>query len=458
VIPSTVGGGPGDLSPEVKAALVAFIVEHFGLRLSEAQAIDVTAALLPLFAASESTSPRAMLAEIAAGRRSDLLAPLVSRATNGETHFFRVSPQIEALRNVVLPDIVTRRRTERRINAWSAGCSTGEEPYTLAILLREQLLQSDDWAVELLATDINEAALATAEAASYGEWSFRDTPELIRLTYFLPAGKRWTLTEPVRRMVHFARLNLAADPFPSPGLNGPNLDLILCRNVTIYFDPAATQRLYLRFAAALVPGGWLLLGPSDPFPEQPGLFEPVQTPGAVVWRRAAAPSIELTRFPTNSTPTAEASARPATKNRPSIVPGPNQARASGSRAPSVAEARDPLSTRAELETYRLIHPLDAGVHLRLGMVYLEAGDIARAVESLRRATFLDPNNPLAHFTRSRACLRLGDRPNALAALTQARRILARLPDDQEVAGGDRLTSIELRRAVEIQLTALSSQP
>src|SRR5205823_9828547 len=114
----------------------------------------------------------------------------------------------EALRTVVLPEIVSREAARRRFRAWSAGCSTGEEPYTLAILLREQLLGQDAWDIRLLATDINEPALEVARRATYGQWSFRGTPEDVQRRYFTPDGQRWQLVEPIRRMVQFARLNL----------------------------------------------------------------------------------------------------------------------------------------------------------------------------------------------------------------------------------------------------------
>src|SRR5207253_9059874 len=124
-----------------------------------------------------------------------------------------------------------------------------------------------------------------ARHATYGEWSFRDTPSRVRAHYFTPVGKRWRLADSIRRIVRFAHLNLAADVFPSPGPTGPDLDLIVCRNVTIYFSADATRQLYARFAEALVPEGWLVLGPSDPAPEDcPGL-EAVHLPAAVLWRR-----------------------------------------------------------------------------------------------------------------------------------------------------------------------------
>jgi chemotaxis protein methyltransferase CheR len=285
---------PAPLDPELGRAYRRLIEEHAGLRLTDHQARDLAGFVAELLATTTYEDAQALYGALATGARRDLIEALPARLTIGETHFFRVGPQIDALRTAVLPEIIGRRASQRRLRAWSAGCSTGEEPYTLAILIREQLAAPDGWDVQLLATDINEQALDAARAASYGDWSFRGTPDEVRRRYFAPDGRRWRLVESVRRMVRFAPMNLLADPIPSlqpeatvPTL-GPTFDLILCRNVTIYFGPEAVQRVYQRFAEALADGGWLVLGPSDPVPAQPGPLEPTYVRGAVLWRRAKA--------------------------------------------------------------------------------------------------------------------------------------------------------------------------
>src|SRR5262249_3467433 len=162
--------------------------------------------------------------------------------------------------------ILRRRESDRRLRIWSAGCSTGEEPYTLAVLLKEQAVL-DDWQVLLVGTDVNRESLRAAREARYPAWSFRATSEQFRQRYFTPLddGARWRLNDAVRRMVRFAWSNLGAHP-PTPPSN--DFDLIVCRNVTIYFDDTATQRLYQMLIASLARGGWLMLGPSDPMPAE----------------------------------------------------------------------------------------------------------------------------------------------------------------------------------------------
>src|SRR5262249_11865871 len=273
------------LDPALRAAFLRLIDQRFGLRATDHLARALDEAVAALAADAECASPQALYEAFAAGSRWDLLEALVGQLTVGETHFFRVAPQIEALQRVVLPELIQRRAAQRRLSIWSAGCSTGEEPYTLAILVREQLPAARGWDIQILATDVSHPALQAARHATYGEWSFRDTPSRVRTQDFTPVGKRWRLSDSIRRMVRFAHLNLAADVFPSPAPTGPTRDPIVCRNVTIYFSADATRRLYARFADALVPEGWLVLGPSDPAPDNcPGL-DAVHLPGVMLWRR-----------------------------------------------------------------------------------------------------------------------------------------------------------------------------
>ncbi len=456
------------LEADLREAYIHLIEERFALRLTDHQARGLDEAVIQALANSDYRSQRELYGAFLGGECRNLLVALVASVTIGETHFFRVRPQIEALRQVVLPELLGRRATERRLRLWSAGCSTGEEPYTLAILLREQLPAPDGWDIQLLGTDISLPALDAARRALYGEWSFRDTPDEVRQRYFRPEDKRWRLIEPVRRMVRFTYLNLAADPFPLLGPDGPSFDLVLCRNVTIYFSPEATQRLYRRFADALAPGGWLVLGPSDPTPEHPGSLAPVYLPGTVLWRRPTASRIRLpSPWPTlsggatrpssipRSAPGRPGARRPASPRPPSPSPvRPNDALPDLEQVRVLAHGGDRTAAREQAERLTRAQPLVAEAHLLLGMLYLDEGALEPAVESLRRATFLDAHNALAHFSLGRVYLQMGDQARARAALIHARRILAVLPDDQAIFGGGGLVAGELRHAVAAQLASL----
>ncbi len=212
---------------------------------------------------------------------------LICHLTIGETYFFRDRSQFQALRQHVLPEIISlKRASSRQLRIWSAGCATGEEPYSVAILLRELLPDLSEWQITILATDINREALARAEAGLYGPWSFREQGwEPVRDTYFTRQGKLWQLDRRVRDMVSFAYLNLAEDPYPALMNNTVAFDLILCRNVTIYFTLDTTQRVVDQFYEALIERGWLVVGHSEPSLVVYARYEPHNYPGAVLYQK-----------------------------------------------------------------------------------------------------------------------------------------------------------------------------
>lgn len=187
------------------------------------------------------------------------LLELVDAITTNETYFFRESQHFEYLRTSVLPAL---RRRGLPIRIWSAGCSTGEEPFTIAMVLREELTEAECAAARILATDISRRALAKARAAVYTESEVRRIPPRLLRTYFtcISAGppRRYQARESIRSMVRLARLNLI-DPWP---MKGP-FDVIFCRNVMIYFDKQTQQRLVERFWELLRPGGHLFVGHSE---------------------------------------------------------------------------------------------------------------------------------------------------------------------------------------------------
>jgi chemotaxis protein methyltransferase CheR len=430
------------LDSQLTSAYRTLLEDRFGLRLSAQQAEQLNDIVPQLLAMTRYASPWELVEAFASGWRADLLRALATNVTVGETHFFRVPAQIRALEQIVFPELIARHADDRRLRVWSAGCSTGEEPYTLAILIRQQLANTDAWDVDILATDLSLPALEAARRATYGEWSFRDTPEQVRQRYFRHDGKRWRLLDDVARMVRFEPLNLIEDTFPSPGADGPTLDLLVCRNVTIYFTPEAIRRLYGRFAEALTPAGWLVLGPSDPIPEASDRLAVVNAPGAVLWRR---------RLP--STPASKAHAQPLPLDRRRSAPRPRV----GFRRiePGSGPSRPPgaRSTRATAEPQVRDRPLDAGAYTWQGMHDLENGAIEQAIDNLRRATFLAPQDALAQFSLGRAYALLGQRSRARTALAHARQLLAAMPDDQIVSGAGGIWAAELRQAVEAELTS-----
>jgi chemotaxis protein methyltransferase CheR len=224
---------------------------------------------------------------------------LVNALTVGETHFFRNEAQFDALYTEVLPALIAHKRAAAaavgpgilpQLRIWSAGCATGEEPYSLAIMLTEMIPDLKNWHILILATDINRDSLAQAKAATYSSWSFRETrAKSLRDRYFTweTQLRRYRLRADISSMVTFAPLNLIEDIYPSIHNNTISMDLIFCRNVTIYFNEENTHQVVNRFYRCLVEGGWLVVGHSEPSLVVYRAFEAVNVSGAVLYKKTS---------------------------------------------------------------------------------------------------------------------------------------------------------------------------
>jgi chemotaxis protein methyltransferase CheR len=298
---------------------------------------------------------------------------LICELTVRESYFFRDSGELER----ALSALVAERRDSRRLMLWSAGCASGEEPYTLAMLLTRLL--PEPWDVTILATDVDTTALDAARRGVYGEWSLRGTPPWARRMHFRRVGhRRYELSRQIREAVTFAPLNLATDGYPC------SLDLIVCRNVLMYFTDAARERTVGRLDASLAPGGRLLLSPLDapatPAPPPPAPAAPPPAP---------APRVDT------------------------LVKA--RAEADGGRL---------VAARALcLETLRE-RPLDADAHLLLAAVEEERGDLDAAIWALRRAIYTAPDGAAGHFRLGGLLLRTGATDAGRRSLATAAALLA----------------------------------
>lgn len=216
-------------------------------------------------------------------RRLEVEAAIEALTTH-ETYFFREPNQLTAFTEELLPELARSHAPSRRLRLWSAGCSSGEEPYTLAMLILESG-RFVGWDVEIVATDISKRVLATARRAEYGPSALRVTPGRHVDRYFEPLGNRVRVRDEVRALVSFGHLNLV-----DPGLAAlvPRADVIFCRNVLLYFDLPARQRTLRLFYEKLVEGGYLLLGHAENLIHLSADFELVHLRHDLVYRRPCA--------------------------------------------------------------------------------------------------------------------------------------------------------------------------
>jgi len=211
---------------------------------------------------------------------------LLNEITIGETCLFRSMPQVNALKNVILPELTAERAKIglKKLKLWSAGCSTGEEPYTWAMFLLEQqatLLRG--WTFEIQATDLNDRSVETAKAGVYGDYALRNTPEEYKRKYFTAEeGTKLKVKDEVKARITFQRLNLNDN---SRMVFMKGMDLIFCCNVLIYFDMVSKKRVVQHFYSNLMPSGCFLLGRAESLYQVNDQFRLVHLPGTTVYRK-----------------------------------------------------------------------------------------------------------------------------------------------------------------------------
>jgi chemotaxis protein methyltransferase CheR len=211
---------------------------------------------------------------------------MFNRITINETSFFRNEPQLEVFESVVLPELLKARDASRRIRLWSAACSSGEEPFTLAIMLHRTLgVRLKDWAIEILGTDISEQVLKTANNGVYSDYAVRSTPELIKSRYFTKETAGWRLNDDIRRLVNFEKHNLK-DRLAAR--RHGTWDVIFCRNVMIYFDDDMKKQVVDTFTDQLAPDGALFIGHSENIRDATTRLAPVAIPQGFCYRHTAA--------------------------------------------------------------------------------------------------------------------------------------------------------------------------
>jgi chemotaxis protein methyltransferase CheR len=309
----------------------------------------------------------------------DSLARLLDVITIKETFFHRDERQLRSIDWHALAE-GARNRGSGALEVWAAGCATGEEPYTLALLALEAFGNVDP-PVRILGTDISRTAIGDAERGEYRERSLRLVPSWQRTMHFEPsAGATTRIGERARRLVRLEQHNIVRDPIPAPGVGG--FDVVLCRNVLIYFDAPTVAIVVDRLRESLRPDGTLVLGAADT------LCLTASTLG------------RLDRRTTVALPS----------HRP-----PRRANAVRGSAPAVAPAPSDAAP-------------DATSHFLHGLVALQRGDAEAAVTALRRALYLEPRLAAASFQLGRGHEATGDRQAAVRAYEQTLRTIAEHPE------------------------------
>jgi chemotaxis protein methyltransferase CheR len=439
--------------------VMEFIQARTGLLFPPSRRQDAEAGVRQAMKAAKIGDPQRFLRRLDADE--NLFDGLITSLTVSETYFFREPRQFEFIRLHILPELQRECLPSAGLRFWSAGCASGEEAYSLAILLEQERLAQR---ASILATDISEAVLTKARNASYNAWSFRGNSTEMMAQYFSRRDGRLVLQERFRQRVAFRSLNLADKIYPSVATGTLDINLILCRNVLIYFDQDTVERVARRLFAALAGGGWLITGPSDPPLWDHAPFEAKLTEAGVFYRRAPkvvsrlcfdelANTVDRIPQPAlNDEPLAldDTAAKP-----PQVEPQPYPVRTlspdglDGEPPPSSAFPDDAASY---ISSIRLLadtgdldhaattaavavqaHPLATELHYMRAVVLAGLGQGDEAAASLRRVIYLDPSLAVAHFTLGSILWRSGAVADARRCYRNALALSAERPPQESLA-------------------------
>ena len=268
------------MTPQDYDYLRALLKERSGLDLSADKQYLVESRLTPLARRVGLTGIPDLVQKMKGGGAAALVTDVVEAMTTNETFFFRDKVPFDHLTGTILPALLPARAARRSLRIWSAASSTGQEPYSIAMCLKEKAAELAGWRIEIVATDLSQEVLEKSKAGIYSQFEVqRGLPIQLLVKYFTQKGELWQINADIRAMVQHRQLNLLQD-FTHLG----KFDIIFCRNVLIYFDLATKLSIFERLAKMMEPDGMLMLGAAEtvvgvtdafrPYPDRRGLYQP----------------------------------------------------------------------------------------------------------------------------------------------------------------------------------------
>lgn len=403
-------------------------------------------------------------------QKPSLATPVAARwvqeLTVGETYFLRDPDFFERLAQAVMIPLIAQRRARQQfhLRLWSAGCCTGEEAYTLAILVRSLLPDAEAWQIRILASDLNSAFLAKARRGSYGKWSFRQVDGRWQARHFeRESDGCWRIRQEYRDDVVFLEHNLVETHYPDPGIGLADCDVILCRNVLMYFSPAQAVAALARLRATLSADGVLLLASAEGMLCQWAGLVPDIWPGALCLnRKARTPERDASALTPRST-----SIPPAAGHREAVAPmAPSAplvpvATLRQEAASAAATARECANQHRLAEAFGWIEHalaldrLEPGFYWLLASLHIEQAEPERAIAALRKALYLDPDFVMAHYLCGLLSLGRDDPASAIRDLRNCLRLLEPLDHASPLPEADGLTAMDLKVLVQNSLKQLT---
>lgn len=396
------------------------LAEHlqaaYGLRADPASIRRLRSAAIERARVLHATSLDAYAEYAAANARE--LERLIERYLVGETAFFRTPAHFEQLRRRVLPELDAMLPADTPLQLWCAGCSTGEEAYSLAIVCAETLGQRRRF--QVLGTDLNAAALAVARAGRYPPRAVARVPSTVAARYFTREGASYRVVSDLAQHLRFEQANLVSAT-PLPQLATP-IHLITCENVLIYFTAEAAARALAAMIAVLAPGGYLLLGSSERLPADQDALDPVWLGEAVAWRKRVA-------LPSRGREQTATALGGSSSERPAALAAARERLAAARRCADQDELERALELAREAVE---LAPLWDQAHALVATVQSARGQIREALAASERARYLAPGDPLIAFQHATLLREAGRPGRARREFAELARRLAQLPGDQPV--------------------------
>jgi chemotaxis protein methyltransferase CheR len=434
---------------------------------------------------------------LSAPLNNEQLEILAAHLTISETYFWREPQVFTALTDYVLPELLkSKKKREKSIRIWSAGCSTGEEPYSIAIAIHKTIPTIKDWNITIMGTDINAKALIKARTGVYTQWSFRNSPSWLKSTYFHHMeDRKYGINPEIKEMVTFSSFNLTQEDFLSSICKNHKMDMIFCRNVLMYFTSEWADKISQNLFHSLSEKGWLIVSSCELSSKLFPILSPVNFPGAILYRKALKESTRSNNVhfdeiqePLKQTMsseaflTTEASAKVVVKedfqplfpfavSKEDLQPSstfynPFQQHQSQETTPeeSYIDKRSVIRSLADkgqlAEALSMCNETIASYKLAPGLYLLRASILQElnksheAIKSLKQAIYIDPDYIMGHFTLGNLFFRLGNIKNAKRYFNNALELLSFCSSDDIPEESEGLSAKYIR---EIILTNLQTQ-
>lgn len=492
------------LSQQTLAGLNGFIKENLGLRFTKETYLDLerglNAAARELGFNGSSELAEIILKGSLTAAQTEILA---NNLTIGETYFFREKSTFNALENNILPDLLEEKRNSNRtISILSAGCATGEEPYSISILVNRLLPDINEWNIKIAAVDLNQRFIEKAARAEYSQWSFRNTPRWLKPNYFVKLENgTFKLNDNIKKIVKFHRVNLASGDADKLLLNYLPFDLIFCRNVLMYFDSELQDRVVQNFHTWLNDEGWLIVSVTEISQIIFSNFKPVIIDDSVLYQKSKPQPIK---------PSKEFSEPSFKEYLPGSYEYPEEMKdgfditePDTAHTDILTEEHNAIDNAAELfhngdvdtaaeiisnylldninssKAYSLLAKIEANrgnlksalnycskaiVHDKLNYshyllsstILQELGEFDEALKSLKQTIFLEPNSILAYVALGNLSYLTGKETEAVKYFMNARELLANYQDDNLIPDTEGMTAGRLREIIQETLEKLNA--